>query len=345
MKQFLFLFGLLTNLSFVNAQELKIKINHQFQDLEMYYDTTYLDETGMGFQVGRFQYYIGHFTLKFDDGSTLLLDDQYILASSNITNYEFFDAGTISNLENLDSIGFYVGVHQNYNHEDPNGYASGHPLRLTNPSMHWGWSAGYRFIAFEGLVDKNDDGTMDKLMEMHITGDNSYFTKVPMVDVDPVADGNDYEIEFICDVYQLLNDYAVKDIGVKHGPSEMHDQMLRNIRGGIVFVDEVLETSAYVDSVRNSADTASTSSILENGIKHNISIHTGDSYAPTIFYNFASTSSVDLEVVDLYGKVVYCANNLPFEGNHFIKKELANGYYFAKFVVENQVYTERFVVQ
>jgi hypothetical protein len=37
--------------------------------------------------------------------------------------------------------------------------------------MHWGWIAGYQFVAFEGLTSP----TMDQLTEIHSFGDDNYF--------------------------------------------------------------------------------------------------------------------------------------------------------------------------
>lgn len=217
--------------------------------------------------------------------------------------------------------------------------------------MHWGWTAGYRFIAFEGLCDNNDDNEAEKLMELHITGDDNYYTEVPMIDVSPEEIDGDIQIEFIFDLYQLLNDYRVEEIGVKHGVSEMHGQMLDNIGNGIVFVDSVLEVVDEVIDTTESEDTTEvidsteeTSSIYETEKNYNISIHSGSSYAPTIFYQFQESENITLQILDLFGKVVYEADDLHFEGNHFVKKELSKGYYFAKFRIDEKAYTEKFII-
>ena len=344
MKKYLSLILLMCLLQVVNAQELKIKINHQYQDQRMMYDSNYLDHEGTVFLIERLQYYLSGFVIKYNDGTTKSIDDQYLLVSSNISNYEFFDADSIGNLSEIDSIGFSLGVDEDANHSDPNSYPNGHALTLTNPSMHWGWTAGYRFIAFEGLCDNNDDNEAEKLMELHITGDDNYYTEVPMINVTPEEVDGDIQIELVFDLYQLLNEYQVEKIGVKHGVSEMHEQMLTNIGNGIVFVDSVLEV-VEIDTTQTVDTTEETSSIYEGQKNYNISIHIGSSYAPTIFYQFEMTNNVTLQLVDLYGKVVYQADDLHFEGNHFVKKELSKGYYFAKFTVEGRAYTERFIVQ
>lgn len=122
MKNYFSLILFVCGIHLVNAQELKIKINHQYQDQRMMLDSNYLDHHGTVFIIERMQYYISGFVLKFNDGSTINIDDQYILASSNISNYEFFNADSISNLSELDSIGFSLGVDEEANHSDPNGF-------------------------------------------------------------------------------------------------------------------------------------------------------------------------------------------------------------------------------
>ena len=82
------------------AQELSIKINHQYQNQLMMYDSNYLDHSGTVFLIERLQYYLSGFKLKFKDGSVKELNEEYILVSSNISNYKFFNTKIIENLDN-----------------------------------------------------------------------------------------------------------------------------------------------------------------------------------------------------------------------------------------------------
>ena len=50
-------------------------------------------------------------------------------------------------IEGVRGVKLHLGVDPAHNHADPSTYASDHPLSLQNPTMHWGWSAGYRFMA------------------------------------------------------------------------------------------------------------------------------------------------------------------------------------------------------
>ena len=53
---------------------------------------------------------------------------------------------------NVEAVHFHIGVDSSVNHSDPASYPMGHPLAPVFPSMHWGWAAGYRFVAIEGFV-------------------------------------------------------------------------------------------------------------------------------------------------------------------------------------------------
>ena len=64
-----------------------------------------------------------------------------------------------------------MGVELEYNHEDPSLYQQSHPLAHQNPSMHWGWTSGYRFLC----VDGEAGASLSDMMQLHSLGDANYF--------------------------------------------------------------------------------------------------------------------------------------------------------------------------
>ena len=52
-----------------------------------------------------------------------------------------------------------------------NDISLGHPLGPVHPSMHWGWAAGYRFLALEGYSGTN----LDAQSQVHALEDNNFF--------------------------------------------------------------------------------------------------------------------------------------------------------------------------
>ena len=75
--------------------------------------------------------------------------------------------GEVSGVENVEALMFHVGIDPDNNHADPAAWPADHPLAPQVPSMHWGWAAGYRFIALEG-------GTSEGNLEIHALGDDNH---------------------------------------------------------------------------------------------------------------------------------------------------------------------------
>lgn len=106
-------------------------------------------------QVSRLAYILGHFYLVKEDGTKLMLDDQYALIEGHKDANSFvltdIPYGTYK------AIGFSLGLDSTINHGDPNAYGAGHPLAPFSNSLHWGWTNGYIFTALEGKVTTTDE--------------------------------------------------------------------------------------------------------------------------------------------------------------------------------------------
>ncbi len=124
---------------------------------------------GNSFQLTRTQYYLSKFTLIHDGGLEINVPEDTI-ALVNAGNETEINLGNYT-FTNLESIRFHVGVHTPVNHEDLALYSSNHPLAPQNPSMHWGWTSGYRFIAMEGNAGASNNQTL----EVHALGDVNYW--------------------------------------------------------------------------------------------------------------------------------------------------------------------------
>ena len=96
----------------------------------------------------RAEFYISEVEIQHPDGMKMPLTDQYLLVNAKNPAAEF-DLG-IWPVETAHGVTLHLGVPAAVNHNDPTTLPSGHPLAPQNPSMHWGWSSGYRFIAIEG---------------------------------------------------------------------------------------------------------------------------------------------------------------------------------------------------
>jgi len=97
-------------------------------------------------------------------------DDLYVLVSlMESTDATIIELGELE-LNNLESIRFHFGVDEQANHADPSLLHPSHALAPQFPSMHWGWAAGYRFIALEGKSGPN----IDQELQFHCIGDEFY---------------------------------------------------------------------------------------------------------------------------------------------------------------------------
>lgn len=145
-----------------------------------------LDENGNQFKLGEtyantakggfyiptsLRYYISRVKLHLHDGTNVPMTDAYALVDlRDVQRYVFGEADLSAG---VDSVTFYIGVDPEHNHLDPTTYPDWHPLALKNPSMHWGWSAGYRFVCYEGNGGTSK-GNITSNFQIHSLDDKLY---------------------------------------------------------------------------------------------------------------------------------------------------------------------------
>lgn len=125
-----------------------------------------INNLGNPFKLNRIQYYMDEIILVHDGGSS---DTAAALALVDGFSETSLNLGTFT-VDSLESIRFAIGVNASLNHLDPTTYNPNHPLAPKSPSMHWGWTAGYRFIAAEGM----GGSTFNQIFEFHGLGDGNY---------------------------------------------------------------------------------------------------------------------------------------------------------------------------
>jgi hypothetical protein len=126
-----------------------------------------INDLGNKFNLSRLDYYISSIKLHHDGGVTTDVTNKYIFVSKGDVVNELL--GTF-NITLLDSITFSIGVEETDNHADPTLWPADHPLAPKSPEMHWGWAAGYRFIAAEGKCGSS----LQFDYELHSIGDELY---------------------------------------------------------------------------------------------------------------------------------------------------------------------------
>ncbi len=177
----------------LSAAEVNLNLDYHVDGKEFKMNQEYTNTKDINYKITRFEYYMCG--LKFDD----LELDNYILANGNYENYSLgeYDINEINRV----TMSFGVKKEDNIN-QDPNKYGPLHPLGPKNPSMHWGWAAGYRFWVVEGVVDHDKDGIYDKSFQYHILGDEAFRTM--SFDVDAVSKSGVIDINIDFDIQKLL---------------------------------------------------------------------------------------------------------------------------------------------
>jgi hypothetical protein len=143
--------------------------NYSIGDQALVYGDIYeINGTAVSFDLAHF--YVGGIELMPDEGDVLTMKDKYLLVKPGEGPYEIgaVDAG------HYDMLKFFVGVGPEENSQSEDDFTNrpaDDPLAVQNPSMHWSWASGYRFIRIDGQADTDGDGTPDTPMEFHLGTD------------------------------------------------------------------------------------------------------------------------------------------------------------------------------
>lgn len=227
MKTIILLFCIiLTGQLTYGQQDVYLKLNHLLGTNAFAFNQTTPNDVGSDFQITRLQYYISDIVLHHD-GTQTPVSNTFILVNANTTTNELLGSFSINT---LDSISFGIGVGSAENHLDPTTYPANHPLAPQAPSMHWGWTAGYRFIAIEGVSGVS----MSDVFQMHGLGDNNYQTKT--IVTNGYINNNDLEIIIDADYAKALSSIDVSSGVISHGETGAARTVLNNFNT-LVFSD------------------------------------------------------------------------------------------------------------
>lgn len=188
------------------------------------------------YKITRLEYYISEIKITHDGGQESAMTDMYLLVRPAVDS--MYDLGSHPDITNVESITFSVGVDQAHNHLDPASYPANHPLAPQNPAMQWGWSAGYRFVAIEGVAGNNFANTF----EIHALGDANYKTVTLSTAAETHPNG-DKTIHLVADYSQVLNTINVSAGLIVHGSTGKAVTLMNNMKN-VVFA---AETSATLD--------------------------------------------------------------------------------------------------
>ena len=179
-------------------------------------------------------------TFAIDNGTVFNSSDRYQLVKPGVVDYNF-ELPVIEGDEDefLSTITFNIGVDADTNAETEMDFterATDDPLGQQDPTMHWGWTGGYRFMNIDGVADLNGDGQFNTPLTYHL-GKNSFLKSISLSVNEKLESGqNDMRILF--DVGAFLNglDFATENF-TKVQPDNMDvaDKLLANYNNAVSF--------------------------------------------------------------------------------------------------------------
>lgn len=238
-KPLLFILFAMLSMQLFAQNQLTLKIHHSVGNEEFNMNQEYThDELNYKFSLTRLQYYVSQIEIIHDGGLSTEITDFWLLV--NAGEEAVFNLG-MQDVDQVEELRFWIGIEPAYNHLDPSTYAEGHPLALQDPSMHWGWAAGYRFSAVEG---KTGPGLV-LTYQLHSLGDDNYFqVELPTASLE---NGNERIVEIKADYLGLFKDINVSGGLISHGETGEAALLLQN------FSTEVFSQLQYtgVDAIDN----------------------------------------------------------------------------------------------
>lgn len=131
-----------------------------------------------------------------------------------------------------------IGVEEMSNSQSETDFterAAGDPLSLKDPSMHWNWNSGYKFIRFDGEVDTDADGIVDTPIAYHI-GSNP-FRKIMELDTDIQLESGVNKINITFDLNRFFEnvDFQLEENWDTHTGNniELAQQLSTNLEGAM----------------------------------------------------------------------------------------------------------------
>ncbi len=243
MKRILLSLILLTIFIGTGFSQNNIELNfiHEFEGQEFNISDPYTVTADYDLNINRLQYYISEIAVTHDGGQVTAIEDTWLLVNANEDSS--YDLGSYD-ISTVESIGFWIGVDAAHNHLDPASYESGHPLAYTlPPSMHWGWAAGYRFVALEGKTGSS----MLITYEIHALGDGNY-TEVNVA-TGAVQDGSTLAINLGANYNELFNGLNVSGGVINHGETGTAVTLIDNLANDVFYAKDGANSIAELDKL------------------------------------------------------------------------------------------------
>jgi len=257
MKKVLLLCCLFYSMSLFAQNTVQLNIHHKLGQSDFEMNMGSKNNIGDDFNVSRLQYYISEITITHDSGMKTAIDDTWLLIDA--TESTSVDLGAYD-ITQVEGVSFYIGVNEEVNHDDPASYANDHPLAPKFPSMHWGWAAGYRFVAYEGKGGSD----FNHLFQFHGLEDANYFQS--QIDVTALAENGLVSMDIYADYTRALENITVSSGNIVHGGFGDAQKCLENFRDFVFSPTPPISTSTIDISEINHFDVFPNPSIDNTSI-------------------------------------------------------------------------------
>jgi hypothetical protein len=274
--------------SFASAQQsVTLNIHHKLDAKDFGFGTQATSNLDQTFTVDRLEYYLSEISITHDNGMVTNIDELWVLVDAGSeTSISLGDY----DINIIEGVSFHVGVNADVNHNDPSLWPMSHPLAPKSPSMHWGWSAGYRFVAMEGSLGLSAD------FELHGLGDANYFTTE--VGISDTADNGVIVMDVYANYVETLRDIDVSAGVISHGETGAAKTCLENLRDYVFSATEMADTTTE--------DTTDANGIVNVGMSIDVQIAPNPSASGnfTATFSHVNVSNLNLRLIDLTGNDV-----------------------------------------
>ncbi len=272
---------------FSQQKEVSLFLSHYYDGAEFTLDNHYTLDDTITCTISRLEYYLTINKLVSNSGEAIEYGGDFYTAENDLISYDGKQV-FINTLKNKYSLGernisdlitmeFNVGVAEDINHQDPTLWSSSHALAPKNPSMHWGWAAGYRFAAIEAMVDEDSDGLFESVLQYHAVGDILYMSQSLAINTVETEE----EIIIYLDVHydKLFTGINASNSGVFHGQQDQVVALMDNFAGNSVFTNSEnlsLNSESLTNSLSPNPFTNSLKIELEKASKLKVYTILGD---------------------------------------------------------------------
>lgn len=259
MKKILFFTIALISSSSFGQKNVFVTISPKFAGADLQMGVDYTSINGVVLNLDHFDYYLSDMHVIHDGGQVLDLSDTVFLVEpqNHILYLGFIDVTTIEQLNFSIGVPAVINTSAGAEAIDITLYPPHHPLSFQDPSMYWGWTAGYMHMIIGGLADSNTDGIADAAFELHNVGDNNYNqVQLPVIQTNTSTDL--VNIALNCNVDYWIKDISIETVGILHGSTGPNMEVMTNVETEPVFnqpstasTQELSEASGTIFAIHN----------------------------------------------------------------------------------------------